>query len=591
MSAKDDATHSSRHPDRWTLTLTLAALMGAAIGATVAWWAAPPSLARFEARLAWSGAAPTAAEWPRAARAGESATLVTNDRGLVLAVRAADAASTRDLASGIAQRRTAAVTALTEARTTLLERWTSELVAGPVPPLAPETDCAATLLARAQQLREAARELPGPFAGPAVPEAPKPPLSVLERLQELQLAAEAHDTAALATALRAAAESEQQWLGAGVPSRAAIAGERGASWRRWQLERADSLVSLAGRIMVDATPFQQELVFGVVPERVLELAADLPDPYRALIESTAAPDAPIAVPLPDVWARLLGTGALLGALGAMLAALLTRSARGGAPRSVVPFIAQRDPAEVGPWLHLVSGPNANAITRAVLELSAPALARGERVLVVDGSPRLTLHERFGREARWGLMECLLADMPVLGLVQYGGRPGFYLLAHGNAQRGDGWPRLGQRLDDARPHFGRVILAFEANAPRAIGDALVGRALEGWWAEPVQRLPGIAAELSGRLGIAFSPIDLANIPEVSLEALTERVVELQPTLQAAVAVAEPVAVVAPLALPETPPEPVVLDCDLQVRQRLRFLAWMRRVQAESRHEEPLETVSS
>jgi len=29
------------------------------------------------------------------------------------------------------------------------------------------------------------------------------------------------------------------------------------------------------------------------------------------------------------------------------------------------------------------------------------------------------------------------------------------------------------------------------------------------------------------------------------------------------------------------EPIVLDCELQVRQRLRFLAWMRRVEAEHR----------
>ena len=28
------------------------------------------------------------------------------------------------------------------------------------------------------------------------------------------------------------------------------------------------------------------------------------------------------------------------------------------------------------------------------------------------------------------------------------------------------------------------------------------------------------------------------------------------------------------------EPGVVDCDLQVRERLRFLLWMRRVQAES-----------
>ena len=69
------------------------------------------------------------------------------------------------------------------------------------------------------------------------------------------------------------------------------------------------------------------------------------------------------------------------------------------------------------------------------------------------------------------------------------------------------------------------------------------------------------------------------------------VELQPVLAAAAPVVEPAAEVAPVAVAVSPAEPVILDCDLQVRQRLRFLAWMRRVQAESRHEEPLETVSS
>lgn len=591
MSAKDDAIPSPRHSDRWTLTLVLAALMGAVIGGTVACLSVPASLALFEARLPWSGGAPVAAEWPRPARAGESVALITNNQGLVLAVRAQSAKGTRELAAGLAQRRLAGVNELATARTTLVERWRSELIAGPMAPLSPEAECAAILLARAQMIRESARELPAPYAGPVVSRGPEPPVRVLERLQEIQLAAEARDPAALAAALASAAGEEHVWFASGVPSRAAIASERGAAWRRWQLERADTLSALAARAMALATAVELELVFSTLPERVLEWAAVLPDPYAVLIESALPLDEPVAVPLPGAWGRLLGVGALLGALGSVMAALLTRGLRRGGRPVPVSFMPARDPCEPGPWLHVVSGPNSSAITRAALELSASLLARGERVLLVDGSPRLSLHERFGREARWGLMECLLADMPVLGLVQYGGRPGFYLLAHGNAQRGDGWPLLGQRLDDARPHFGRVILAIDANAPRAIGDSLAGRPLEGWWADPVEYLPGAAIELSGRLGIAFSPMSLANISEVSLEALTERVMELQPehapslwTELAAPVVAEPI--VGPV-----PHEPVILDCDLQVRQRLRFLAWMRRVQAEGRRAEDLESVSS
>jgi hypothetical protein len=178
---------------------------------------------------------------------------------------------------------------------------------------------------------------------------------------------------------------------------------------------------------------------------------------------------------------------------------------------------------------------------------------------------------------------------VLGLVQYGGWPGFYLLAHGDAKRrGAGWPGLGQRLDDVRPHFGRVIVCVDRDAPSALGDALAGRPLEGWWAEFVGQLPGAAMELSGRLGIAFSGIDLAAFPEVVLELLGQRSRQLAPAqVPAPAAVA---ATTAPMALPVleavpvAPPEPVVLDCDLQVRQRLRFLAWMRRVQTETRREE-------
>jgi hypothetical protein len=37
-------------------------------------------------------------------------------------------------------------------------------------------------------------------------------------------------------------------------------------------------------------------------------------------------------------------------------------------------------------------------------------------------------------------------------------------------------------------------------------------------------------------------------------------------------------------PTVAPEPIVLDCDLQVRQRLRSLAWLRRLRADNRRAE-------
>jgi hypothetical protein len=47
--------------------------------------------------------------------------------------------------------------------------------------------------------------------------------------------------------------------------------------------------------------------------------------------------------------------------------------------------------------------------------------------------------------------------------------------------------------------------------------------------------------------------------------------------------------APEALPQPVRQEIVLDCDLQVRERLRFLAWMRRVQKESRRRAEAEAV--
>ena len=75
-----------------------------------------------------------------------------------------------------------------------------------------------------------------------------------------------------------------------------------------------------------------------------------------------------------------------------------------------------------------------------------------------------------------------------------------------------------------------------------------------------------------------------MPEATLEAMSTRVLVLRPAGPAT----EPAPITAPVLAPvpaprQAPLEPIVLDCDLQVRQRLRFLAWMRRVQAEDQRE--------
>ena len=79
------------------------------------------------------------------------------------------------------------------------------------------------------------------------------------------------------------------------------------------------------------------------------------------------------------------------------------------------------PETTGAWLHVVSGPTVPALSRAVFELAARFIARGDRVLLLDGAPRLRLHERFDREARWGVLDSLSGGLPVLGLVQDAGR--------------------------------------------------------------------------------------------------------------------------------------------------------------------------
>src|SRR5512145_1986539 len=69
-------------------------------------------------------------------------------------------------------------------------------------------------------------------------------------------------------------------------------------------------------------------------------------------------------------------------------------------------VSPRDPEATGAWLHVVSGATVPTLSRAVFELAARFLAGGHRVLLVDGAPRLRLHDRFDREPRWGVIECL-----------------------------------------------------------------------------------------------------------------------------------------------------------------------------------------
>lgn len=594
MSDTDDApAAASRAPSN--LPIALIAIAGALIGAAVFAAFTPEGVARFAASVPWQGAAPTVRDWPRAPRPGEQARLESDATGTRLIVEARDPAVARELARALARRGDLEAVAVQQARHAEREAWSALAVAESLPPLTPAAECVAILLARARLAGDAALRMPLEAADvPA--DSVRPGLRVLERNQELALAAMAAEPRALRVAMIAAGVAENQdYLerAQGVPA-AALPKLRG-EWRTFQLERSDSLRALGARLMETLEPAQQELAAAAAPGELIGLADRLPDPWAPLLEARPAAPAPVVRPLLGVWGAFAAAGGAAGSLAALMLVSLARRRR-RAPQTALAgseaatLTPRHDPAATHAWLHAVAAAHPKRVAQGVLELAAHALARGERVLIVDAGWRLRLHERFDREARWGLMECLNADMPVLGLVQYAGRPGLYLLAYGNPARGENWAPLGQHLDDARPHFGRIIVALDVNAPRPLGDALVGRVLEGWWAEPGDRLSKAGRELSERLSIPLSLMDLGAVPEATLEGLGERTDALAAALGPPVWVpSDPPPALAIDAAPAPPAEPIVLDCDLQVRQRLRFLAWMRRVQAESRRV-PAEPIS-
>jgi hypothetical protein len=295
---------------------------------------------------------------------------------------------------------------------------------------------------------------------------------------------------------------------------------------------------------------------------------------------------------------------------------------GGVPAALSPHASggrfaqlSRDPrrawdTELG-WLHVVSGPDPARIAHAVSTLAGGFLERGERVLLVDAGERLRLHERYGGDTRWGLGECLAGEVPLLGAVQSAGRAGFFFLAHGAPGRVGRWDELSGLLEDGRAHFDRVLLALDRRAPGAAALPLGGRVLEAWWAEPGPGLSKSAVALSERLGIPFSCFDLNWLMEARLEAESAARVPAPgpPPSGDEAGTAPPIGLASTEALALADPgaaeesfEPVeggsgsaeaiqtvawsgggevVLGCDLEVRERLRFLVWMRRVQAERR----------
>jgi hypothetical protein len=203
----------------------------------------------------------------------------------------------------------------------------------------------------------------------------------------------------------------------------------------------------------------------------------------------------------------------------------TGPARPRLVRERLGFDTPRRPSATTAWLHLVSGATPAETARVACAVAADLIERGGRVLLMDAGRRCLLHARFSREARWGLGECLDGSLPVLGVVQDTGHTGLHLLARGG-EPSLSWHALGRLADEAHAHFEHVLVAVDSDVPREAGTAIAGRLVEGWWAG--ERLPERAAgTLSERLGVVFSAMPLDAASERSLGPAAGAVVPSTP----------------------------------------------------------------
>lgn len=569
-------------------TIALSLLAGMAVGCVSMLVIAPPRGARFEARLDWNAPPPSAHDWLRPAEEGENVRVEGRGgvgKGSELVVTSGSASSARALMRNFAARQAPTAEQLVAKLTPLRENWRQAAPKSALQFRARSTECAALLLARARWGEELALELP--VAAPMGPAREfKVPREVEDAWLNVTWVAEERDLDSLRLALDAAGRADRQWFADTTQWAGWSVTERAQAWREWQHQCAQLLEPTASKLMEWAGGAQRLALESSAKAALVQLDAEAGDPWAPFAVANAAPVRPLVRPVLSAWLPTLLMGMGTGSLTALFLLVVVALSQPGFPRSrvLLDAFSRADPGAIAPALHVVTGASPVLVARAALELASHRVAHGDRVLIVDGSPKLRLHERLGRDARWGLLECLAAEMPVLGLVQYGGHPGLYLLPHGNAGRSVGWSLLGRKLDELLPNFGRIILAVDPSAPTSLGDALRGRAMEGWWAGAERRHARGAEDAMGRLGIALNPLSLSDMPEASLEAMGTRVLVLRP----AGPLPELAPITAPVPVPPPAPrravlEPIVLDCDLQVRQRLRFLAWMRRVQAEDQHE--------
>jgi hypothetical protein len=618
MSARDDASKpatATRTPGtgrRVAAAVLAGACLGFVASALVVQHVPAGPWPRYEVRVAWEGGPPAPAEWPRAARPGEGARCAEQGGRTVLVVRAVRGEDAGELASALQRRRLSGVDAAAMRRAAVRSRWRAGRLPGPEPWLSRAARTAALVRGRLLLVM---------LLDPGAPAA-APPTSGASGRAQARLDAAAAEVARLAlaaqpdsleAALTACAAAENEWLRQVAAQPAGVSrAQLEAAWRWHERRRAPALDAIERRLESRLTTTEETLVPPVAFDRALRLERLAPDPAAIVFVSgrwrTGVEPSPIA----RTWALLLGPGVLAGAAAGL--ALAVRRPRHRARRVPLRLVRGipaglslaagrpepprllRDPerawrTELG-WLHVVSGPDRARIAHGVGTLAEGLLARGERVLVVDAGPDLRLHERFGGDARWGLGECLAGEVPLLGAVQAAGRPGFYLLGRGAVGASGRWEALSAVLEEVRRHFDRVILAVGTGVPNAAALPLGGRVLEAWWAEPGTRLPRRAEALSERLGIPFANLNLNWLTHVEREG--PEPASGEPAVISA-AEAGPVAGVAPPAVttdaaatvvpgvapgvPDQPPP--VLGCDPDVRDRLRFLVWTRRVRAERR----------
>jgi hypothetical protein len=265
-------------------------------------------------------------------------------------------------------------------------------------------------------------------------------------------------------------------------------------------------------------------------------------------------------------------------------------------RTASPEAPASDPARA--VLHVVVGPSGRLVAHAAAEICAPWLARRERVLLVDGGPRLRLHTFFGASVRRGLGEYLAGRAPLLALIQNAGASGFWLLVHGPSPRGRDWDGLERLLRSARVHFDRVVLAVDLGAHRSLGSALARLEHAAWWAGTGPEGRSAARDFVESIGVPLAGVRLTGTPRAMREFVRARVEALRvadltaatlgATPASATAAATPRRVVpaaaavlsalGPVVASRPRRAPLAVEDDARVRERLRFLLWMRRVRS-------------